>query len=161
MSLVASEGTAADTKFLPELVKNASRNFNIEEVSADKAYPSKKNFEEIAKVGAVSFIPFKSNHKANKNGSLWKTYYEFYYDNKEEFNKHYHQRSNVETAFGMIKKNYRNNLRTKSADSQINELYIKCLCHNLSVLIQESFELKIEINFKKCCENYVAQADSL
>lgn len=67
----------------------------------------------------------------------------------------------METAFGMIKKNYRNNLRTKSADSQINELYIKCLCHNLSVLIQESFELKIEINFKKCCENYVAQADSL
>lgn len=161
ISLVVSEGTSGDSLFLDPLVKNASRNFELKEVSADKAYLSRNNLNSIASIGAIPFIPFKSNSIANPKGtSLWRTMYEFFHDNKEEFLKHYHRRSNVESAFWMIKKNYRNFIRTKTYTSQMNELLVKCLCHNLSVLVQESFELGINIDFSECWEKYVAQAEN-
>ena len=158
ISTGVSEGTANDSPFLPDLVKNATKNFPLQEISADKAYSSRNNLQVIAAAGAIPFIPFKSNAKANPKGcKLWRDMYEFFHDNKEEFEKHYHQRSNVESAYFMIKRNYRNNLRMRSYYSQMNEILVKCICHNLAVLVQESFELGLKIDFKDCVSYYFAQ----
>jgi len=157
-SVVIKEGTKSDCVDLPELVKSAARHFDIKEVSADKGYLSNKNFQAIANIGAIPFIPFKSNSVGTKRGRLlWRTLYDFFTDHQEEFKKHYHQRSNSETVFSMIKKNFRNHLRTKTFTSQINELLVKCICHNLSVLVQESFELGLNIDFLACLETYHPQ----
>ena len=59
------------------------------------------------------------------------------------------KRSNVETTFSMLKTRFNNKVMTKRLTSNINEIKIKCLCHNICVLIQEMFENKIEIDFDK------------
>jgi len=130
----------------------------MKEVSADKAYLARENLNKIAEKGAIPFIPFKSNSVWNQKGSrLWKEMWLFFYQNQEEFMRHYHARSNVETTFSMLKRIYGNYLRMKSETGQINEILMKCLCHNLTVLVQESFELGIKIDFKNCAEMYFAQ----
>ena len=160
ISVVVSEGTSGDSLYLAPLVQNASRNFELKEISADKAYLSRNNLTTIASAGAIPFIPFKSNSRRNPRGCrLWAVMYDFFCDHKEEFLKSYHRRSNSESAFGMIKKNYRNHIRTKNFTSQTNELLVKCLCHNLSVLVQESFELGLDIDLRECFKSYVAQAE--
>src|SRR6185436_10504922 len=51
----------ADCPLLPALLAQTAKNFQVREVSADKAYLSRKNLEAIEAVGAVPFVPFKSN----------------------------------------------------------------------------------------------------
>lgn len=61
--------------------------------------------------------------------------------------KHYHKRSNVETAFYMIKSKFRDNVRSKDETAQFNEVLLKILCHNICVVIQEIHELGIQADF--------------
>lgn len=129
----------------------------MEEVSADKAYSSKANSETVENVGAIPFIPFKSNVTGKAGGSMiWSKMYKFFINYPTEFNHHYHKRSNVETTFSMIKRKFGNHLRSKTELGQTNELLAKCLCHNLCVLIQEAHELGIPIEFDKCADEKYA-----
>jgi len=157
-SIAVTNGTVADCPQLIPLVKKTSKIFDMKELSADKAYLSRANLTVVASIGAIPFIPFKSNSREKSRGSvLWKQMWLFFYENQEEFLKHYHQRSKVESTFSMVKRCYGNHLRMRTETSQINEVLMKCLCHNLAVLVQESFELGINIDFKKCAESYFAQ----
>jgi transposase len=45
----------------------------------------------------------------------------FFTYRREEFFSHYHQRSNVETAFSMIKAKFGTRIRAKTPVSQVNE----------------------------------------
>lgn len=144
-----TQGTANDSPQLTKLVHETAKQFKMGDVCCDKAYSSKKNLKLIEKVGAVPYIPFKKNVTGRSRGdsSLWnKMYYYFMYKN-EEFKKHYHKRSNVETCFHMIKTKFKDNLRSKNKQAQINELLCKILCHNLCVVIQEVNELGIKGEF--------------
>ena len=49
-----------------------------------------------------------------------------------------------------------NIIPSKTDVGQTNELLAKCLCHNLCVLIQEAFEIGIELDFKKCASYEIA-----
>ncbi len=73
--------------------------------------------------------------------------YHFFKHNREKFLEHYHQRSNAETAYSMIKGKFGDSLRSKSDTGQINEALCKVLCHNLCVLVQAMHELGIEPAF--------------
>ncbi len=160
-SIAVTNGTVADCPQLVSLVENTSKRFDMKELSADKAYLSRANLIAVASAGAIPFIPFKSNSRKTARGTtLWRQMWLFFYENQEEFMKHYHQRSKVETTFSMVKRCYGNHLRMRTETSQINEVLMKCLCHNLAVLVQESFELGINIDFKKCAEDYFAQEHS-
>lgn len=64
--------------------------------------------------------------------------------NREEFATHYHKRSNAETAFSMIKRNFVAAVKSKSDTGQVNEVLCKVLCHNVCVLVQAIHELGIE-----------------
>ena len=157
-SVKITDGTCADCPELIPLVEKTNKLFDMKEVSADKAYLSRDNLQKIASLGCIPYIPFKSNSKKNPYGvMIWKTMYDFFHNNQEAFMEKYHLRSNVETSFSMIKRCYGNRLRTGKFTSQINEILMKCLCHNLSVLVQESFELGLEIDLKKCAGDYFAQ----
>lgn len=158
VSMEITEGHEADSPELIPLVEQAGKNFEIENVCADKAYLSRQNFDKIAEMGAIPYIPFKSNSTGNKKGSIiWSRMFDLFLKNREAFDKEYHQRSNVETTFHMIKKKFGNHLKTKKDDSQVNEILMKCLCHNLAVLVHESIELGLEVDLGKCAEVILAQ----
>jgi len=75
--------------------------------------------------------------------------------NREEFLDHYHKRSNVETAFSMIKGKFGDAVRRKSDIGQLNKVLCKVLCYNLCVIIQAIHESGIDPTF--CAERLVAQ----
>ena len=54
----------------------------------------------------------------------------------KEWNAHYHKRSNVETTFAMIKGKFGDSVRSKTETGQDNEILLKCLCHNICVLVR-------------------------
>ncbi|MEM4255025.1 MAG: transposase [Candidatus Norongarragalinales archaeon] len=73
--------------------------------------------------------------------------FHFFQLNQEEFYRHYHLRSNVESTFNMIKAKFGDVLKSKTKTAQENELLLKILCHNLVVVIHETNELGITADF--------------
>lgn len=143
-----TEGFANDSPQLPRLVEETAKNFEVGEVSCDRAYSSRKNLQAIVDVGAVPYIPFKSSTVARRGAlGVWGKMYHYFMYKHEEFLQHYHKRSNSETVFHMIKTKFRDSLRSKGEVAQVNELLLKVLCHNICVIIQEINELGIKGEF--------------
>jgi transposase len=134
---------AADSKMLPALASTTAMNFTMNEVSADKGYASKANYDSVARFGAVPFISFPDNHRG-QGGGKWAEMYHYFNFRKQEFLQHYHKRSNVESTFSMMKRKFGDSIRSKTDVAMINEVLCKILCHNLVVLIHEMYELGID-----------------
>ena len=135
---------------LPALVETTARNFPIGNVSADKAYGTVRNAATVAAHGGTPFIAFKSVHSGrgtHRKGSAatdaWTKMHGYFLYRRDEFMAHYHQRSNVESTFSMIKRKFGDSLRTKTDTAMVNEVLCKVLAHNLVVLIHAMFELGI------------------
>lgn len=153
-AIEVTDGFSNDSKQFIPLAKDTYENgFKVGEVSADKAYNSLKNYSAILSIGGTAYIPFKSNatgksdRSCGSKGRLWRKMYNYFVYNQDDFLEHYHMRSNVESTFNMIKAKFTDLIRSKTPTAQINEVLLKVLCHNISVLIQEMFELGIEPNF--------------
>jgi transposase len=115
-------------------------------VSADKAYLGHENLAAIEAVGAVPYVPFKSNSKGE--GSVaWRKMWAVFMFKQEEFLAAYHKRSNVESTFSAIKRKFGAAVRSKRFTAQVNEILCKILCHNLSCLVHAMHELGIEPRF--------------
>lgn len=150
-SVEITEGHSNDSPQLSSLIQQTVERFEVKEVSCDRAYSSRANLQLIADEGATPFIPFKSNVAGNriKTNALssWGKMYHYFMYKHEDFLKHYHKRSNVETCFHMIKTKFKDNLRSKTKTAQINELLCKILAHNICVVIQEINELGLSGEF--------------
>src|SRR5262249_4536311 len=59
-----TDGNVNDSPELPALVATTAQRFQIADVSADKAYLSHDNLAAIEAVGAVPYVPFKSNSRS-------------------------------------------------------------------------------------------------
>lgn len=111
---------------------------------------SRINLQFVEDLGGQPFIPFKSNSRSLSIGDpAWNRMYHYFNLHREEFLKHYHQRSNVETVFYMIKAKFKDYVRTKDETGQFKEVLLKFLCHNICVVIQEMHELGIKVDFTK------------
>jgi len=77
----------------------------------------------------------------------------FFRDHKEEFMAHYHLRSNAESTFSMMKRKQGTYLRSRKGIAQVNEILCKALVHNICVLIQETFESGIQVDFESLAED--------
>ena len=146
----ATASQSADSPYLPDFVRITAEHFRINEVSADLAYSSRKNLYAIADAGGTPFIPFKTNAVAVRKGTgrkardpLWEQMYHHFTLRADDFNRHYHKRSNVETVFHMIKAKFGERVRAKTDTAQINEVLMKVLCHNICVLIRAMYALGI------------------
>lgn len=138
----------ADGPELPDLVKTTAENFTLEEVTADKAYSSVKNYKAIAAQGGEAFIPFKSHTTGNGGGNaLWNKMWGLYTYQRDEFLEHYHRRSNMESTVSMIKAKFGDAIRSKTDRAQENELLCKVLCHNICVVAQSVYELGLRPTF--------------
>ncbi len=144
-----TQENANDSPFFTPLVKEAYGNgFNLKEVVADMGYSSRNNYETAKEIGANAYIPFKSNATGKSRGSyVWKKMYHYFQMNREEFLDHYHQRSNVETTFQMVKSKFGDKLKSKNWTAQQNELLCKLIAHNIVVLIHEMHELGVTPQF--------------
>jgi len=150
--ITSAEATAyesADNPQFPMLLEKTAETFNINEVSADKAYSGRNNLRAVQAIGGTAYIPFMSHatgkaNKSHKFDGLWHRMWHYYNYNREAFMQHYHKRSNVETVFSMIKMKFGSSVRSKSPVAQVNEVLCKILCHNICVLIQSIYELGIE-----------------
>ena len=141
-AIKVTPSNVSDTTVMPELLDTTSERFTRAEVSADKAYLSEKNIHHIKKLGADAYIPFKSN-TTGKRSMLWRQLYGRFISDPGTFKAHYHRRSNVETAFSMVKAKFGDSVRAKSDTGQVNEVLLKFLCHNICVLIHALHELGI------------------
>ena len=152
--VVGEEWSGDSPNFVPLVRRTHNNGFDIKEVSADKAYSGKVNLECVDKLGGTPYIPFKSNDTPKPNyilnreeNTTWSKYYHYFMLNREQFMEHYHKRSNVETAFFMIKSKFNDQIKSKSREAQMNEALLKVLCNNIVVLIHEMNELGIKIDF--------------
>lgn len=140
---------AADSPQFKPLVEATAKHFTIKEVPADKAYLSHDNLELVDKLGGVAYVPFKSNSVQGEAGRLWEKMFLYYQFNREDFMAHYHQRSNAESVFSMVKAKFRDNVRSRTDVAMKNEVLCKLLCHNICCVIKSHLELGIEPVFWK------------
>ena len=80
-------------------------------------------------------------------GGLWEKMFHFYNLHRDEFLRHYHKRSNVESTFSMIKAKFGDHIRSRTDDAMRNEALAKILCHNICCVIQSMYELGIQPTF--------------
>lgn len=135
-----------DVRMLPELLGATAKNFTVKEISADKAYLSNIALMTIEAHGATPYIPFRSDSVGDgvATSSAWKRMWHLFWFKRDEFLRHYHRRSNVESTFSAIKRKFGPALRSKHFSSQVNELLAKVLAHNIVVLIHEMYALGID-----------------
>lgn len=137
-----------DHPFFDPLVRKTAEEFDIEEVSADKAYLSKHNLQLVDDLGATPYIPYKTNSNARSNGCpMWKKMYYRFKLERDSWDSRYHLRSNVESAFGAIKAKFGEKLLSKNDIAQVNELYCKLIAYNLCIIIRSMFDFGIDVDF--------------
>lgn len=143
-----------DGPLFPVLVQKTAKNFAIREVSADKAYSSRRNLKVVDDLGGTAFVPFKSDATGRgtvtgkgEGVEVWSRMFHYYSLRKDEFFQHYHKRSNAESTFSMIKAKFGDSMRSKNPTAQVNEALCKILAHNICCVIQSMFELGVEPTF--------------
>ncbi len=144
--IVNSGGDAP--QFEPLLDATCQR-FTVEAVSADKAYLSKSINTATFAAGAIPYIPFKVGITGQKGPELWRKMFHYYAFKREEFDRHYHRRSTIETAFSMVKAKFGAAVRGRTTGAQTNEVLCKFLCHNIVVVVSSIYELKLAPEFWK------------
>lgn len=137
----------ADCPVLPDLLAITRKRFDVRELSADKAYLSRKNLEAIEAAGARAFIPLKENTIIGSGSDAWARHFCRMKLQPEEFFAPYHRRSNIETTFHMIKAKFGGAVRAKTPTAQINEVLCKLIAHNLCCLVHAIYELGLEPEF--------------
>jgi transposase len=139
-------GSGDSPEFIPLVTRTKANGFDVREVSGDKAYLSHENLAAVERIGAVPFIPLKSNSTSGKSAA-WDRLFHYYSANRDDFLKRYHRRSNVETVFHAIKMKFGDKVDSRSFPAQVNEVLMKALCHNLSMVVRSICELNIEPKF--------------
>jgi hypothetical protein len=69
--------------------------------------------------------------------------------NRDDYLRHYHLRSNVESTFSAIKRKFGDAVRSKTAVATRNEVLAKIVAHNVVVCIHEMHELGIDPTFTR------------
>jgi transposase len=146
-SVRITDSDANDGPQLPALVEaTKASGFDMRDVTADKAYLTHRNLEAIEAVGAVPYIPFKSNSKGD-GPAAWRRMFGLFMYRQADFLAHYHARSLSESAFSAIKRKFGASVRSKCFTAQTNEVLCKVLCYNLAALVHAMHQLGVEPEF--------------
>jgi transposase len=112
-----TKGTKHDSPILEDLIKHIPEGSG--EFVADSAYLSRINLQLIAKKGRAPYIKPKKNTRLKAKGSqTWRTMIKQYRESREEFDKHYHKRSRVESVISVLKRVFGNNLTSKREEAK-------------------------------------------
>ena len=140
LSVVITDEHGADSpQFGPLLRRVADLGHSPSNVVADKAYLARENFAIADALGIDPYIPFKVNSRGLAKGSpMWTRKYHEFMSKRDEFDRRYHQRSNVEATFSAIKRKLGEPLLSRTQLSRMSELLTKILAYNVGVVIQQS-----------------------
>jgi len=143
-----TDGNVSDNPTLPELLDESLQIVQPRELSADAGYLSRKNVDYTASKGILPYIKPKKNVSAkNRGSSTWGQMITYWQTNKDLFNLHYNQRSNVESVFSMLKRKLSDYTRAKTDTGQTNEILTKIVCHNTIILAQTILEYPLIMPF--------------
>ena len=148
-SVEATPTESNDAAQFAGLAERTAKTFEVAEVSADKAYSTRKNFHAVDALGATLYSPFKSNTTGmgHEFDPLWNKMWGSYQFHRDDLLEHYRKRSNAESAVGMLKAKFGTNARSKSPVAQVNEVLCKVLAHSICVLIAPIYELDLAPTF--------------
>ena len=153
-------------QFVP-LMRVGAEAFDIQTVTADKAYCSRVNVAMAAHLGASPYIALRSNARGSASGSFaspkrkpdstaWRWLWHMYNLRRDDFLAKYHARSNIESTFSSMKRVFGDTLRSKTRVAQTNELLLKVIAHNIVCLIHSMFEFGIETPTFACTQSRIA-----
>jgi transposase len=145
-AIEVTDKNGGDCPHLQPLMNATLKRFTIKDFTADMAYLSEDNLSAIVASGANPLIPFKSNSAPTRPG-IWNKMFHYFNLKREEFMAKYHQRSNIESTFSMLKRKFGDSIRSKTDLAMKNEVLAKALCHNLCCVIQSMEEFGIDPNF--------------
>ena len=127
-----------DNIIFQEHVDKTNENFDIDEWSGDGMYWAKKNCKKIAEVGGKPYFKCKTGKTAwngKQSGVLaWKEMNTEEKENKEEYDKHYHKRSKLESGNHSKKALHGDKVYSKLKSARINEETLRWVNHNINVL---------------------------
>ena len=141
-SVNVTDSNGADSPELPALVAATDQHFDINQISADKAYLGHANLAAIEDVGAIPYVPFKSNSKSD-GSAAWRRMWGLFMYKQADFLTGYHKRSNVESTFSGVKRVFGGAVRSKTPVAMVNEVLAKLLCWNLTCLVHAMYEMGI------------------
>ncbi len=101
-----------------------------------QGYLSRKVCDLIAKHGGRPYISIKKNVvRIRAQGSkAWREMLVMHRRSKKLYKKRYHRRSLAETAVSTVKRRFNHTLYSKKRKGQKNELRLKVLTYNLSII---------------------------
>lgn len=140
---------SGDVSNFERLVKETAQNFQIDVVTGDKAYQSRANMDLTEKLGGEAYIPFKEgNSRHGRGSSAWERSYHTFTNHRDEWDEVYHRRSNIESAFGSLKRKFGHTLLSRHPIALENEALSMALAHNICQLIRAMYLLGIEPEFQ-------------
>jgi len=145
-SVIVDVKDSPDSPQFPPLIKATAKNFTIRQVSGDKAYTATENFQIVEDAGGTAYLSFKSNTTGGIGG-IYERMYHLFCLNKEDYLRHYHRRSNVESVFSAVKRLFGDSVRSKGETAMKNEVLGKVLAYNITLLVHAIYELNLEPAF--------------
>ena len=124
-----------DNKIFREHVDKTAKNFKCVEFSGDGKYWCKENCWKVVEVGAKPYFKVWKNWSGKSRGCMsWKKMNLEFEKNSEEYGKHYHKRSNVESTNHSKKVLHGNSVYSRLQSARINEETLRWINHNINVL---------------------------
>ena len=137
-----------DNEIFREHVDKTAENFDAHEFSGDGRYWCKENCKKVCEVGAKPYFKVWKNWSGKSRGCMpWKLMNLESKNNPEEYGKHYHKRSNVESTNHSKKALFGNKVYSRLPSARINEEMLRWINHNLCVLNRAKYEWKINPKF--------------
>jgi YHS domain-containing protein len=137
-----------DNKIMREHVDKTNENFKIDEWSGDGRYWCKENCKKVFEVGAKPYFKVWKNWSGKSRGCMiWKIMNLESKNNTEEYGKHYHKRSNVESTNHSKKALFGDKIYSRLPSARINEETLRWINYNINVLNRARYEWKINPKF--------------
>ena len=115
--------------------------WDLGNVYADSGYLSVNNCWVIKEKGGTPFIrPKKTTTGKRDNGRAFTEMIERYNENKKEWMKKYHQRSNIEAVFSSLKRRLGGFVTSIKRSIQHTEIALKIIVYNLMILARKIVE---------------------
>ena len=133
-----------DNEIFRKHVDKTAKNFKINEWSGDGRYWCKDNCRKINEVRAKPYFLVWKNWSGKSRGCMpWKLMNLESRNNPEEYGKHYHKRSNVESTNHSKKSLYGNKVYSRLPSARINEETLRWINYNIGVLNRAMYEWEI------------------
>ncbi len=137
-----------DNEIFRDHVDKTSKNFDVNEFSGDGKYWCKENCRKVIEVGAKPYFKVWKNWAGQSRGCMpWKLMNLEYKNNPEEYAKHYHKRSNVESTNMSKKMIHGDKVYSRLSSARINEETLRWINHNINILNRAKHQWKITPKF--------------